>query len=142
MKPTESATIKVEVTINAPLEKVWKLWTLSEHITKWNNASDDWHTPRAENDLRTGGKFLSRMEAKDGSFGFDFNGVYDEIITHELITYTIEDGRKVKIDFSSNGKETKVIEAFEAENENSHELQKNGWQAILNNFKKYAEANK
>ena len=142
MESTKTTTIKVEATINAPIEKVWKLWTLPEHITKWNNASDDWHTPHAENDLRTGGKFLSRMEAKDGSFGFDFNGVYDKIITNQLIVYTLEDGRKVKIDFSANGKEMRVIETFEPENENSHELQRSGWQAILNNFKKYAEANK
>jgi len=135
----ETTTIRVEAGIHAPLEKVWKFWTLPEHITKWNSASDDWHTPRAENDLRTGGKFLTRMEAKDGSFGFDFGGVYDQVITHELIAYTMGDGRKVKVDFSSNGKETRVIETFDPESENSHELQRDGWQAILNNFKKYAE---
>ena len=133
-------TITVEATVNAPVEKTWKLWTLPEHITKWNNASDDWHTPRAENDLRAGGKFLARMEAKDGSFGFDFGGVYDQVVTNELIAYTLGDGRKVKLTFTANGKETTVVEAFEAENENPVEMQKEGWQSILNNFKKYAEA--
>ena len=133
-------TITVEATVKAPVEKTWKLWTLPEHITKWNNASDDWHTPRAENDLRAGGKFLARMEAKDGSFGFDFGGVYDQVVTNELIAYTLGDGRKVKLTFTANGKETTVVEAFEAENENPVEMQKEGWQSILNNFKKYAEA--
>src|SRR5437867_4359325 len=115
MEITEKTTITVEATVKAPVEKVWKLWTGAEHITKWNNASDDWHTPRAENDLRVGGKFLSRMEAKDGSFGFDFGGVYDEVKTNELITYTMGDGRKAKVTFTSNGNETKVTETFETE---------------------------
>jgi uncharacterized protein YndB with AHSA1/START domain len=141
MEPKDKTKITVESTINAPVEKVWKLWTLPEHITKWNYASDDWHTPKAENDLRVGGKFLSRMEAKDGSFGFDFGGVYDEVKTNELIAYTIGDGRKVKVIFTNQGNTTKVTETFEAESQNSIEMQKNGWQAILNNFKKYAESN-
>src|SRR3954470_8224336 len=97
MEAAVKTTITVENTVNAPVEKVWKLWTLPEHITKWNNASDDWHTPRAENDVRVGGKFSSRMEAKDGSFGFDFAGVYDDVKTNSLIAYTIGDGRKVKV---------------------------------------------
>ena len=134
-------TITIETTVKSSIEKVWKFWTAPEHITHWNNASDDWHTPRAENDLRIGGKFLYRMEAKDGSFGFDFNGIYDEVKVNELIAYKIEDGRKVKITFSKKGNETKVVETFEAESENSIELQRNGWQAILDNFKKYVEAN-
>ncbi len=141
METTNTTTITVEATINVPVQKVWRLWTSPEHIMKWNNASDDWHTPRAENDLRVGGKFLSRMEAKDGSFGFDFNGVYDKITTNELISYKIEGGRKVKVVFTPNGNTTTVTETFEPETENSLELQKGGWQAILNNFKKYAEAN-
>lgn len=141
MNIKEKTFITVEASIHAPMEKVWKFWTLPEHITKWNNASDEWHTPRAENDLQMGGKFLSRMEAKDGSFGFDFYGVYDEVKINELIAYTLGDGRKVKIDFTSSGAETKVKELFEAETENTIELQKGGWQAILNNFKKYAETN-
>lgn len=133
--------ITVTATINAPVEKVWNYWTLPEHITQWYNASDDWHAPHAENDLQTGGKFTTRMEAKDGSFGFDFNGIYDEIKTNELISYTIEGGRKVSITFSENGNETIVTETFEAENENPIDMQRAGWQAILDNFKKYVEAN-
>ncbi len=133
-------SITVEATVNAPLEKVWKLWTTPEHIMKWNNASDDWHTPKAENDLRVGGKFLSRMEAKDGSFGFDFWGIYDEVKTNELIANTLGDGRKMKVVFTPQGNTTIVTETFEAEGENPVELQQQGWQAILNNFKKYAES--
>lgn len=137
----ESIQITVEALINAPLEKVWIFWTNPAHIVKWNNASDDWHTPRAENDLRTGGKFLSRMEAKDGSAGFDFVGIYDKVLTHSLIEYTMEDGRKVKIEFADVNGATKVTETFDAETQNSVELQRNGWQSILNNFKKYTENN-
>ncbi|MGH2552339.1 MAG: SRPBCC domain-containing protein, partial [Chitinophagaceae bacterium] len=105
------------------------------------NASDDWHAPIAENDLRAGGTFKTRMEAKDGSMGFDFGGVYDEVKTNELIEYTMGDGRKVSIAFKANGEETKIFETFEAENENPVEMQRGGWQAILNNFKKYTETN-
>ena len=138
---TTATKITVQTTINAPVEKVWQLWIAPEHITKWCAASDDWHTPRAENDVRAGGKFLSRMEAKDGSFGFDFGGVYDNVKKHELIEYTMGDGRKVSVRFSGEGNSTKVVETFEAENENPIEMQRGGWQAILDNFKKYAEAN-
>lgn len=133
--------ITIDATVNAPVEKVWKFWTEPGHITKWNFASDDWHSPYAENDLKAGGKSLSRMEAKDGSFGFDFGGVYDEVKTHELIAYTLGDGRKVKIEFSFRGNETKIVEIFEPENVNSIEIQRTGWQSILNNFKKYTERN-
>ena len=133
--------ITVETTINAPVLQVWKSWTSPEHIIHWNNASDDWHTPRAENDFRVGGSFLSRMEAKDGSFGFDFAGAYNEIKAHELIIYTLFDGRKVRINFDTAGNATTIIESFEAESENSVELQKYGWQSILNNFKRYVESN-
>ena len=141
METTNQTLITVETTVKAPVEKVWKFWTTPEHIIKWNNASDDWHTPFAENDLRVGGKFLSRMEAKDGSFGFDFGGVYDKVKENELIEYTIGDGRKVFNNFSVKGNETKVVETFEAESTHSIEMQKGGWQAILDNFKKYVEAN-
>ncbi len=109
------------------------------HITKWSFASDDWHTPWAKNDLRAGGSFSSRMEAKDGSMGFEFGGVYDAVTTNEHISYTMEDGRKVKIDFTADGNFTKVVQIFDAESENSVEMQQAGWQAILDNFKKYAE---
>ena len=141
METTQATNITVENTVNAPVEKVWKCWTSPEHIIRWNNASEDWHTPTAENDLRVGGKFTSRMESKDGSMGFDFGGVYDEVVTHELISYEITGGRKVKIIFSAQGNQTKVTETFEAETENSIELQRGGWQAILDNFKKYTETN-
>lgn len=141
MEKESIALITVHVSINAPIDKVWKIWVTPEYITKWNNASGDWCTPRAENDLQAGGKFLFRMEAKDGSVGFDFNGVYDEIKINELIAYTMGDGRKARIAFTSNGNETKVVETFEAENTNSIELQQGGWQAILDNFKKCVEAN-
>lgn len=142
MELKEKTIITVQVKINAPVEIVWKLWTTSENIVKWNNASDDWHTTRSENDLRTGGKFLSRMEAKDGSAGFDFVGVYEKVKTNELIEYVIDDGRKVKIDFTSKGNKTKIVETFEAESIHSIEMQRGGWQSILDNFKKYAEKNK
>lgn len=134
-------SITVEATVQAPVEKVWSFYTSPEHIKKWNNASPDWHTPHAENDLRAGGKFLSRMEAKDGSFGFDFWGIYDEVKTNELIAYTLGDNRKAKILFDSRSNSTVVTVTFEAETENSIELQKGGWQSILDNFKKYTEAN-
>lgn len=138
---TDKTMITVTATVNAPVEKVWKFWSQPEHIKKWNNASDDWHTPSAENDLRKGGKFSARMEAKDGSFGFDFGGTYDEVKTHELIAYTLGDGRTVEIHFNREGDTTKVVETFVAETQNSVELQQGGWQAILDNFKKYTESN-
>ena len=141
MNSTQRTSITVQAIVNKPIETVWKKWTNPADIMKWNNASEDWHTPRAENDLRTGGKFLSRMEAKDGSFGFDFEGIYDNVITNELIEYSLADGRKIKILFSKEGNNTKVVEIFDAENENPVELQRGGWQAILNNFKKYTEGN-
>lgn len=140
METDNQLSVTVEATVHAPVEKVWKFWTEPKHITKWNSASDDWHTPFAENDLKVGGKFLSRMEAKDGSFGFDFGGVYDEVELNERISYTLGDGRKVGITFISQDNETKVIETFEAENTHPIEMQKAGWQAILDNFKKYAES--
>ena len=135
----QKTVITVEAIINAPVEKVWNIWVGTEHITKWNNASDDWHTPKAEHDLKAGGSFVYRMETKDGSFGFDLCGIFDVVKSNEYIEYTLSDGRKVKITFSSLGSTTKVTEAFEAETENSIELQQGGWQAILNSFKKYTE---
>lgn len=140
METANKTKITVESTVDAPVEKVWKMWTGPEHITKWNNASDDWHTPRAENDLRVGGNFSARMEAKDGSSGFDFGGVYDAVETNKLIEYTLGDERKVKVNFSSSGGKTRVTEIFDAEQTNSVELQRTGWQAILDNFKKYVES--
>ena len=141
MEATTKTNITIQSVINAPVEKVWKYWTSPEHITKWNSASEDWHTPRAENDLRVGGKFSARMEAKDGSMGFEYGGVYDEVKTNELIDSTLGDGRKVIVKFSESGTQTKVVETFEAEDTNPIELQRGGWQAILDNFKKYVESN-
>ncbi len=139
MAATANTSITVRGTVKAPVAKVWTLWTTPEHIVQWNTASDDWHTPRAENDLRAGGRFLSRMEAKDGSFGFDFAGVYDEVDTHERIAYTMGDGRKVAIDFVAQGGQTDIVTVFEAEQENPVDMQRDGWQAILDNFIRYAE---
>ncbi|MCR2808057.1 SRPBCC family protein [Paenibacillus soyae] len=140
MEASKPVLITVEAIVQAPVEKVWTLWTEPEHIKQWNKASDDWHTPHAENDLRAGGKFVSRMEAKDGSFGFDFGGVYDEVNEFESISYTMDDDRKVKISFIRQDDSTKVIESFEAEQSNAVEMQQAGWQAILDSFKNYAES--
>jgi uncharacterized protein YndB with AHSA1/START domain len=140
MNSNQKNTITVNAIINVPVEKAWQYWTTPDHIIKWNNANDEWHTPHAENDLRVGGKFLARMEAKDGSMGFDFEGIYDAVKPHELIQYSLADGRVVKVEFKSNGSYTEIIETFDPENMNSHELQRMGWQAILDNFKKYTEA--
>ena len=141
METASKTKITVQTTVHAPVEKVWEYWSAPEHITKWNNASDDWHSPRSENDLRTGGKFSTRMEAKDGSMGFDFGGVYDDVKINELIEFTMGDGRKVTINFSGRGDETNIVETFDAEDTYSIEMQRGGWQAILDNFKKYTEAN-
>ncbi len=132
--------VTIEATVNAPIEKVWEAWINPEHITKWNFASDDWQCPWAKSDFREGGNFSARMEAKDGSMGFDFGGVYDVIRTNEFIEYTMGDGRKVQTTFSSDSGKTKVVETFDAENTFPVEFQKSGWQAILDNFKKYTES--
>jgi len=139
MEATNTSTITIQTVVNAPVEKVWAYWSEPQHITKWNAASDDWHTPFAENDLRPGGRFSSRMEARDGSFGFDFGGVYDAVEEHQYIEYTLGDGRKVKVRFSEESNSTTVVESFEAESTNPEEMQRAGWQSILDNFKKYTE---
>ena len=133
------AKITIEASIHATPEQVWQCWTLPEHITKWNQASDDWHTPHAENDLRVGGRFSSRMESKDGKYGFDFWGVYDLVEPFHHLDYTIGDGRTVQITMEPVDGGTHVVETFEAESEHSVELQRQGWQAILDNFKRYVE---
>ncbi len=135
----ETTKITVQSTIQADTQKVWDFYTQPEHIIGWNFASDDWHCPRATNDLRVGGKFSARMEAKDGSYGFDFNTQYDEVEVHEKIAYTMEDGRKAAITFSGENGATLVTVTFDAENQNDLEMQRSGWQAILDNFKKYVE---
>lgn len=133
------ARITVKSTVKSPAKKVWDLWTDPDHIINWNTASEDWHTPHAENDLKPGGKFLSRMEAKDGSFGFDFSGTYTKVTPHKELNYTLDDGRKVEVNFEEDNGETEVITNFDAETENSVEMQRQGWQAIMDSFKKYAE---
>lgn len=139
MKTLANKLVTIETNIHAPVEKVWSCWTDPKHIILWNNASEDWHTTKAENDLREGGRFFSRMEAKDGSLGFDFTGKYNMVRQNVLIVYTIDDGREVRVSFISNGNVTTVKETFEAEQENSIEMQRTGWQSILTNFKDYVE---
>ena len=131
--------ITVEVVIEAPLETVWTMYTEPDHVTKWNAASEDWHSPKAENDLREGGAFNYRMEAKDGSAGFDFTGTYTAVVPREHIAYTMDDGRKVEVTFASEGDGTRVVTTFDPESENPPEMQHDGWQAILDNFKRYVE---
>lgn len=131
--------ITVEALIEKDIETVWKVWTAPECITKWAFASDDWECPYAENDVREGGKFLTRMSAKDGSSSFDLNGVYTEVESNKLLGYTMEGGRKVFVTFTETPNGVHIAETFEMENENSEELQRAGWQAILNNFKTLAE---
>jgi uncharacterized protein YndB with AHSA1/START domain len=139
MEVINKTLITVQTIINAPVKTVWEKWTNPNDIIKWNYASDDWHTPKAENDLKVGGRFLSRMEAKDRSAGFDFTGIYTSVIINKCIEYTIGDGRNVKIIFMDKGNKTIITEAFEAESTHTIEQQLNGWQAILDNFKKYVE---
>ncbi|WP_183557519.1 SRPBCC family protein [Mucilaginibacter sp. SP1R1] len=140
METASKTTITVKSIINAPIEKVWECWTNPEHITQWCQASEDWHAPYADNDIRTGGKFKTTMAAKDGSFSFDFEGVYSNVEEHRLIEYSMPDGRKVKISFVSEGDKTEVMETFDPESINSLEMQQGGWQAILDSFKKHTEA--
>jgi uncharacterized protein YndB with AHSA1/START domain len=140
MDSTQKKRITVEAFVKASINVVWKLWNAPEDIIWWHNASDDWYMPNAKTDLRPGGKFLIRMEAKDGNAGFDFSGVFNKVKVREFISYTLGDGRKVEINFKSIGTDTNIVETFEAENQNPIEMQRNGWQSILNNFKNYAEA--
>jgi len=129
--------ITVEVVVLGPVNKVWENYTNPRAIESWNAASDDWHTTHAENDVCTGGVFTSRMEAKDGSFGFDFKGTYEEVVEHEKLVYVMEDGRQVQVVFVPENDTVRVVTSFEPELENSREMQQEGWQAILENFKKY-----
>ena len=133
--------ITVSVKIDASMEKVWNYFTQPEHIVKWNFANDDWHSPLAENDLTVNGLFKYNMAAKDGSFSFDFWGNYTQIETHKTIAYTMGDGRKAILHFTENDNQTEVVEMFEPEGQNPEDMQQMGWQAILNNFKKYVEQN-
>lgn len=140
MIAAEKTIITVSTTVNAPVQKVWECWTKPEHIVNWNNASADWCTPRAENDLRKGGRFSYRMEACDGSMGFDFTGEYTDVEPYREIAYLLEDGRKVRILFTEESGSTGITESFEAEGMHSAELQRSGWQAIVDNFKQYVES--
>nr|WKN38851.1 SRPBCC family protein [Tunicatimonas sp. TK19036] len=137
----ETTKVTVETLVHADSGKVWEYYTKPEHITQWNFASDEWQCPAAENNLNVGGKYSARMEAKDGSFGFDFEAIYDEVIHQKKLSYTLADGRNSTTIFESQGGQTKVTTTFDAENQNPVDMQRNGWQAILNNFKKYVEAN-
>jgi uncharacterized protein YndB with AHSA1/START domain len=135
-----NAAITISATVNAEKQKVWDYYTIPQHITQWNFAIDTWHCPSASNDLRVGRKYKARMEAKDGSFGFDFEAVYNEIILGEKLNYTMSDNRTVHVTFFTiDNNLTQVTVTFDAESENPIELQQQGWQAILNNFKNYTE---
>jgi uncharacterized protein YndB with AHSA1/START domain len=134
-------TITIQTEISSSIEKVWAAWSNPDAVKEWNQASDDWYCPRAENDLKVGGKFNYLMSSKDNSSKFNFTGVYTEVIPFEKIAYTMDDGRKVETKFVAKGNLVEVVETFEMENENSEEKQREGWQAILNNFKNYVERN-
>jgi uncharacterized protein YndB with AHSA1/START domain len=136
----ETTKITVSATINAPLKKVWDYYNNPKHIVNWNFADPSWHCPNAENDLRIGGTYKARMEAKDGSFGFDFEAIYSEVNEGKNFTYEFG-GRNATVEFKSVANQTEVMVTFDAENENPVEMQKGGWQAILNNFKTYTESN-
>lgn len=131
--------ITVETKVAVPLKDVWSAYTTPDDITQWNFANDDWCCPTAEVDLRPGGKQRSRMEAKDGSMGFDFGGTYEQVEPHKSITLVMDDGRKSHTTFAEDGGKTQVTTTFDAEAKNPIEMQRDGWQAILNNFKAYVE---
>lgn len=132
--------ISIETIVKAPLAVVWQAWNNPDDIIQWNAASDDWHTPRASVDLRVGGSFTSRMEARDGSMGFDFSGTYLQVVEHALIEYAMEDGRPVRIEFRESPDGTRVTESFDAEGTHTLEQQRDGWQAILNRFARHVES--
>lgn len=132
--------ITVETFVKAAPQRVWDAWNTPADIMRWNSASPDWHTPRATVDLREGGKFTSRMEARDGSAGFDFEGTYTAVVPHKRIAYRMDDGRAVEVEFAAKDGGVAVKETFDAESENPAEMQRGGWQAILDNFKRHVEA--
>lgn len=138
-KAKEIKKITVEATVSAPLERVWRAWNNPDDIKRWNAASDDWHTPSSTVDLREGGRFCARMEAKDGSMGFDFEGTYTRIVPGRLIEYRIGDGRSVSVEFREEQGAVRVRETFDAESQNPPEMQRGGWQSILDNFARYVE---
>lgn len=136
---TTTQPVTIQATVNAPVAETWNKFNAPEHITQWCFASDDWHAPHSENDVRVGGEIKTTMAAKDGSFSFDFGGVYTEVEENRYLAYTLGDGRKVTVRFEDQGDATLVTETFDPENTNPVEFQQAGWQAILDNFKKYAE---
>lgn len=133
-------TITIKTIIEATIEQVWIYWTTPEHIKNWNSANDDWHTTKVVNDLSNGGRFVFRMEAKDVSFGFDFGGTYTKIVPEKHLAYKLDDDRKATIDFEEKDDKVTITETFDTEDQNPVDMQKQGWQAILDNFKKYVEA--
>lgn len=133
--------VVVETVVHKYVEQVWEFWTTPEHISNWNFATPEWHCPSAEHDLKVGGKLKYHMAAKDGSMAFDYEATFTKIIPNEHLEYRLDDGRNVSIKFLAEVGFTKVIESFEVEDENSIEMQRQGWQAILDNFKRYAESN-
>jgi len=137
----DTTKITIQAVVAADRQKVWNCYTQPGHITKWNFATDTWHCPAASNDMRVGGKYLARMEAKDGSFAFDFEAVFNEIVAGEKFTYTMPDSREIQVSFEKTDDKTLVIVTFDPENENPVDLQRSGWQSILDNFRKYAEEN-
>lgn len=134
--------ITIQTTVNADIDTVWAAWTTPDDINQWNAASDEWHNPRSTNDLRPGGRFSYRMEARDGSFGFDFEGTYTQVLPQRLIEYVLGDDRKVSIRFEPTETGVQVVEIFEAEDVHTAEQQKQGWLSILNRFAAYVEAKK
>ena len=132
--------ITVEILVKADLAKVWRAWNTPADIVEWNAASEDWHTTRSEVDLRAGGKFSARMEAKDGSEGFDFEGTYTRVVPRELVAYRMSDGREARVEFHPQEGGVLVRETFDAEDENPAEMQRQGWQAILDSFRRHVEA--
>ena len=133
--------ISVKILINAPIIKVWNFWTEPKHIMNWNNASEDWHTPYSTNDLKVGGKFSYTMASKDGSMSFDFGGTYNAVIRMKKIAYSVDDDRKVTINFENTNNQVEITKNFETENQIQKKMQQQGWQAILDSFNKYVESN-
>ena len=137
---SEYPIIQIEAIINAPKSLVWSAYNDPAHVVNWNAASDDWFCPQAANELREGGRFNYRMEARDGSFGFDFTGTYVKVYTGESLRYRLDDNRNVGVDFVDHGDQVRLVVRFEPEKENALDLQREGWQAILDRFKVYAES--
>lgn len=139
MEFANDTKITIEVAVNTSVENAWEMWTKPEHIVNWNFASDDWQCPSATNNVSEGGNFSWRMEAKDGSVGFDFEGTYTKVIPNQLLEYDLGDGRPVTVRFEQHGNSTLIKETFQGENTNTLDQQRHGWQCILDNYKLYVE---